>query len=184
MKDTRSFKEKSFQDNLDNFLDDKVDDLKFYRLVNFLNSTYINTAPDELQTEFIDEFFGLDEWATFLVQAVKSNSNIIYYSNEYVHVAETLKKVKEYLLFRMSHRFIDLISENSKLDLKLNNTKIEVLEEQTKVAVEDLDRTKLKLALHNAVIDSVDVDGIFWKDEGWLNVSHVLVEHKLLKLDI
>ena len=111
------------------------------------------------------------------------SGSITFYSNSYMHVAETLKNIREFLLFRMSHRFIDLLSENSNLDLNLSNTKVEVLNEQTKVATEELDRENLRLELHEAVANSFDEDGVFWKDEGWLNVSHVLVENKLLKLE-
>jgi hypothetical protein len=56
MDDTRNFKERSFQNNLDEFLE-KITDLEFYQLVNFLNSTFMDTDANELQTEFIDEFF-------------------------------------------------------------------------------------------------------------------------------
>ena len=180
MKDTRSFKEKSFQTNMDDFLEN-VSDLDFYRLVNFLNSTFITTKPDELQTEFIDEFFGLDEWEGFMKQA--ANTTITFYSTHYIHVAETLKEIKEFLLFRLSHRFIDLLSEKGKLDLKLNKTKVKVLKEKTKVATEDFNAKKLKLELHEAVENSIDEDGIFWKDDGWINVSTVLIENNLLKLE-
>jgi hypothetical protein len=179
MDDTRNFKERSFQNNLDEFLE-KITDLEFYQLVNFLNSTFMDTDANELQTEFIDEFFGLDEWPEY-VRSCRASS-ITFYSNQYIHVAETLKKVKEFLLFRMSHRFIDTLLAKSEAEQEVTKLKIKVLDEESITQHTKLNLLELKLELSKAVENSYD-DGVFWKDEGWCNISEVLIKNKLLKLE-
>ena len=139
----------------------------------------MNNEANKLQSEFIDEFFGLDEWKEYVTTCRASSTT--FYSNYYVHVAETMKKVKEFLLFRMSHRFVDLLSAKAKVELELANTKLEVIDYETTIEHTKLNLLKLKLKLLKAVEDS-HVDGVFWKDDGWCNISDVLIKNKLLKL--
>lgn len=180
MEDNRTLKEKSFQNNMNSFLDE-LEDLDFYRLSSYLLSGFMLRAPDKIQEDFIDEFFGKVEWADYIYYSKKENAYIL--SSHAVACADILGKVKEYLLFKMNHRFIDLLSAKSKVEQHLNNTKIEVLEEQIKIETNVLKNTVLKFELDEAFKESIDENGVFWKDDGWCNVSDVLVKHKLLKLE-
>jgi len=182
MEDNRTFKAKSFQSNMDTILE-RFDDLELYRLANYLNSKFGDTAPNDLQKEFIDEFFGHAEWAEFINDSKRyQKGGITFFSNGYIRCSETLREVREYLLFKMSHRFIDLLSDKHKAESELSESKLESLEKEITIQETELKLLKLKDELSNAIDNSVD-GGIFDKADGWCNISDVLLSHKLINLD-
>lgn len=180
MEDTRTFQQKSFQANMDAFLE-KLDNLEFYQLTNFLNTTFYDTEPNEIQAEFIDEFFGNKDWDGF-INDYRGTANKYIMSNGWVHVNEVLSKVREYISFRLSHRFIDLLKEKADLALEVSNLKVERCIDDLKTIKGDVKTLALKTELLDAIEDS-KFDGVFDKMDGWCNVSDVLVRHNLITLE-
>lgn len=174
MEDTRSFKEKSFQTNVDAALD-KLTDLEFYRLNNYLNSTFLRDKPDEKQIEFLDEIFGIENWTAYI-----DEYDNYFLSRKGVSCKTILPSLKEYLFFKLNHRFIDLLSDNGNTKLELSNTKIKTIDLEVEVAKAKLKEANLRLDIAKAIELSYD-DGIFYKDDGWINLAEVLKKNKLIK---
>ena len=178
MEDKRSFEEKSFQGNLDNAIDD-IKNIDLYRLTSFLNSNYVDTEPDAIQLAFLDEMFGSEEWSKYIAE--KRENKQFFVSANYHRTEETILRVREYLLFKVSHRFIDLLSSNANVELELTQEKLKVNKLESKLIKRDIENIDLRAELSEAVIQSYD-DEIFDKSDGWCNISDVLIKHKLLKL--
>ncbi len=147
----------SLTNNLDKFLD-KLSDIECLDLSNYLSYNFLKKQPTEIQKEFIEEFFTLDKWLNFYQKCkrIEMGNNVYFHSEP-----EFWNEIKTHVLFHISFLYDKHLKKENK---ELKN------QEQL---IKDLD---------NAILNS-EIDGIFDKCEGWLNISEVLQKHKLINLD-
>jgi len=112
---------------------------------------------------------------------IEHNINIDQYSQE--NQADLIIVNGETFTFKATGLTRRVFANADKTEGELFNEKLAHIKTQKKLAIKDLDKLNLKLELHTAVTDSYDEAGIFWKDNGWSNISDVLVKNKLLKLE-
>lgn len=150
MEDSRTFKEKSLQTNIDNFIKE-LDDLTLYRLSNYLNSTFVDTPPDETQKRFINEFFGEDEWVNYIRDFYTKTGKYFVSTPKF-----NLAKIKEYVMFKISHRFIDLLVEHNKIDTELIKLKMDICDLKIKIGENNINKLKLKIGISEAFKNNPD----------------------------
>jgi hypothetical protein len=148
---------KSLANNLDRFLN-KLSDIECIDLSNYLSYNFIKKQPTEIQKEFIEEFFTLDKWLSFYQKCkrIEMGHKISFHFEP-----EFWNEIRTHVLFHILFLYDKhLTKENKEL-------------RRQEQLIKDLD---------NAILNS-EIDGIFDKYEGWLNVSEVLQKHKLINLD-
>lgn len=112
------------------------------------------TKPSKIQQKFCEEFIGKVRFAEYL-----QNANI-YFSNDKI-IGSEIAELYSFVSFQCILRSSELLLENGELKLK---------------------ELKLKKDLAEAVIASFEGD-IFYKVEGWCNISEVLEKYKLISLE-
>lgn len=166
MKDLRDIITVSLTENINDVLKD-FDNIEIFSLSMYLASTFIDTPPSEKQKVFIEKIFGNHNWAEFIQNEVRRRR-----PNPPFMITRPpfdLSEIRAIVMFEVCKRFADVLKIESQLNLKLANTKA--------------DKARLKYDLALAVESSYDEDRVFWKDDGWVNVSEVLIKHKLLNLE-
>lgn len=164
MKDIRDIITVSLTENINEVLKD-FDNLEIFSLAMYLASTFIDTPPSEKQKVFIKKIFGEVNWAEFIQNEVRRrrpNPPFMIMRPPF-----DLSEIRAIVMFEVTKRFADVLKAESQLNLKLANMKAE--------------KANLKLDLAVAVVNSYDGD-TFWKDDGWINISEVLMKHKLIDL--
>ena len=168
-KDTRTLKEKSFHVNMDNFLN-KISDIEIFKLSNYLASHFIDTPPDKLQQEFIEEFFGTFNWAIFIDNENKKREGTLEYLVPRPNF--DLPSIREYLMFKITIRFGDLILQVSKLEMNVAKLNAKNLKEKFKLAT-----VKSEIILSFLLNKQ---DGGFNKIDGFSDIYEILIRHKLI----
>ena len=159
----------SINSNLRTFFKDKTSD-EFIAILDVIClrdgfEESINGEYKDVIHEFLDEFFGLEEWFNVL----KDINSTSYFRAASGSTYNLLDKVRV-LILPLSIKFI--MAER----LNTSNKEVELAENH-------LEKCNLKLDLHLAYTNSYDVDGVFYKNGGWCNISDVLVKYNLLDLE-
>jgi len=163
------------QDKCKDFCEDlsseELQDLCFY-LGSGVNS---NEKPTEIQQKFCEDFLGAVNYAEYLRYTAYPKDKKPTFSTAHktgMDIMELYSYISWQAIKRMSNLFLEIS------DLKVKTSKLEV-----KVASQELKKAKLKKDLSTAIVNSFEGD-IFYKDNGWCNISEVLEEYKLIKLDL
>lgn len=146
----------STYDNIKRFIKDK-DVFRLMELVTYINSTCFDTPAEGIQIEFIEEFFGIDEWATYVnrMGREREKEGTAYFS-KYIPPFD-LQTISSILMFET---------------LKKARLVIEGFQLQADKLEKDSER-----ALDNAI----DEDGVFCKVEGFSNLYETLILHGIIK---
>ena len=150
----------STYENVNVFIENHKDIFILIDLSLYISGNFVNKPPNNIQKEFIDEFFGNHEWAVFINESKNKNT---FFSNIPPFDLPTIRGI-------LNHELLKLIKYNKDKLVSKNEKKL--IEEK-----EDLKR-KLKLAIDY----SFDENGVFWKDDGWCNVRDVLLYKNLIEL--
>ena len=156
--DATNLKERSFQANIDKFVE-KLDNIDLYRLCNYLTERFIDHEPDEIQMSFIEEFFGKASWFMFVQDEKKMRDG-----NESVFKLRPpfdFRKIREYLLYKTQSRFLNVMSELSKMKLAESNFRIDIL---------------------NAL--KQENNGEFDKVDGFSDIFDVLIKYKIVNKNL
>ena len=128
----------------------------------------------EIVNKFLDEFIGLNQWCNYL-QDIHDPK---YFARSNYNVRKTINYIQNligpFAIKRLKITSIQGKIENAEEKLETINKKIELNKLQTHFL-------NLKVALSEAIERSYE-DGIFYKDDGWCNVSEVLESYGLIKL--
>lgn len=130
--------------------------------------------PTQLQQKFCEQFLGIDNYIEYLRFVALPKEKQPCFTTAFKtgnSVSEMYNFVSWQCCLRMSNLFCELTDErvkSSKLNLKLADKKVET--------------AKLREELSKAIVNSYE-GNIFYKDNGWCNISEVLVKHKLIDLD-
>jgi len=138
------------------------------------NEIEANVKPTKIQQEFCEMFLGAVNYAYFLKYWSLPEKERPIFSNTKT-IRSDLNELYMYVSWQANLRVGRLLLEVS--EWKVKASKLEL-----KIADKKLETAKLKEDLANAVLDSYEGD-IFYKDDGWCNISDVLVKHKLIKLE-
>jgi hypothetical protein len=138
------------------------------------NEIEANVKPTKIQQEFCETFLGAVNYADFLKYWSLPEKERPIFSNTKI-IRSDLNELYMYVSWQANLRIGKLLLEVS--DWKVKASKLEL-----KIADKKLKTAKLKEDLSNAVLDSYE-GNIFYKDDGWCNISDVLVKHKLIKLE-
>lgn len=158
--DLRQRLQENVVEYIKNFTDEEL-----CNLTRLFGAEIETRTPSDKEMLFIKEFIGEADYAEFimLTRATKKS----FFSNIKM-LNSNINEIYSYLAFQSNQRLAKLINEQKKSAIKINKQKLKTLE--------------LKRDLLIAIDNSYE-DGVFYKVEGWCNISDVLVKHKLIKLD-
>jgi len=145
------------------------------QLAIYLGTGIVNgSRPTKVQQTFCESFIGAVSYGDYLKFHSLPEEKRPYFSTAYktsADVSELYNFVSWQCCLRMSNLFCEIADkkvESSKLELEIANKKLET--------------AKLKEDLANAILHSYE-GNVFYKDEGWLNISEVLEKYKLIDLE-
>jgi len=159
---TKDIITESIRDNIYEFVTGKkIEDL--IDLYNYLaTKRCMESHPTELGKKFIEEFFGNDRWAGYINERKKEHTSIF----SYLDVDDTRNSALTFLSFEIIQLVGKGIADKSAKDRQLQKLKKE--------------KETLKKELEQALDDSVD-GGVFYKDDGFINLYEVLIRHNMVK---
>ena len=130
-----------------------------------------NQKPTEKEQDFCEVFLGAVNYATYL--RIKSEIKESYFSGTKT-IGYEINELYSFVSFQT-------IIRSSEVLLQLSDEKVKSSKLELKIANKNLERAKLKEDLSKAILNSYE-DNIFYKDDGFCNLSDVLIKHKLLEL--
>lgn len=159
----------STYDNIREFIKGK-DIKQLMELSTYIVSTEALTRPpNELERQFIKDFFTETGWAEH-IQYQKGTQKEKYFLKPPSFDLETISKLLFLEVMKLAKKqMIKLTSE-----LSASNLVSQIKQKEIELLVREL---------QIAVLESYDENGVFWKDDGWCNVSLVLQKYKLIKLE-
>lgn len=158
----------STYDNIKEFIKGKnVEDLM--ELSTYIVGTEaINRPPNELEKQFIKEFFTTEAWAEH-IQYQKGTQKGKYFLKIPPFDLQTISKILFFEVMELAKEEMTSIKRDlSTLDLENQ--------------IKDNEKMLLEAELRVAVVKSHDENGVFWKDDGWCNISEVLQKYGLISL--
>lgn len=137
------------------------------------NEIETSKKPTKVQQEFCESFLGKVSYASCLqYYALKEEKRPIF--SNIRRINSELSELYSFVSWQANLRISVLLLEIA--DLKVKNSKLEL-----KIANKDVKTAKLKEDLSKAILNSYEGD-IFYKSDGWCNVTDVLEAYKLIKL--
>lgn len=130
--------------------------------------------PQVKEQEFCEKYLGAVNYGEYLQYTALPENKKPHFSSAFKtgsEIQELYGFVSFQVVVRSSEVLLSLADErvkSSKLNLKLFDKKVET--------------ARLREDLAKAIVNSYEGD-IFYKDNGWCNISEVLMKHKLIDLD-
>lgn len=154
-------------------------DTEVCELQGYLMYGYFETAPNEIQENFTEEFFGALEWAEFIHEMKMEKKPF------FTNVKPTkylLHDIKVYMSYE-SHKRLEKVLKDSMVRIavdKIIRSDDKVTKLQNRVKKIGTTKNAFKKELKQAIKDSY-YDGVFDKCDGWCNTMDVLMKYNLLK---
>lgn len=126
---------------------------------------------------FLDEFIGLNEWANIIYDIHHPEA---YFKKSSLTTRDILSQIR-LLMGSISIHYLKT-SKKTNISSEITTLKKELKNIKNNISKKNSFKNNLKKDLRKAIKDSYEGD-IFWKDNGWCNVSEVLMDYKLIKLE-
>lgn len=133
-----------------------------------------SVKPKEKEQEFCEKYLGAVNYGEYLRYTALPKDKKPYFSSAFKTGSE-IQELYGFVSFQV-------VVRSSEVLLNLSSEKVKSSKLNLKIADKNLEKAKLKEDLAKAIASSYEGD-IFYKDNGWCNISDVLVKHKLIKLD-
>lgn len=136
----------------------------------------IETAekPTKIQQEFCELFLGKGSYAECLQYYSLSEDKRPFFSS-IRRINSDLAELYSFVSWQANLRISSILLELA--DEKVKTSKLEL-----EICDKNLEKAKLKEDLAKAILNSYE-DNIFYKDNGWCNVSDVLIKYKMINLE-
>lgn len=157
-------------DYINSFTFEELRDLAIYLGAGIMQSV----VPTKQQQKFCETFLGAVSYAKYLEYHSLDNKDRPYFTTAHSTGME-IQELYGFVSFQC-------VLRSSELMLSVSNLSVKISKLEVKIAKEKLKQITLKEDLANAINNSFE-DGIFWKNDGWCNISEVLEKHKLIKLE-
>lgn len=156
-------------DYINSFTFEELRDLAIYLGAGIMQSV----VPTKQQQKFCETFLGTVNYGEYLKYHSLESKDRPYFTSAHktgIEIQELYGFISFQCVLRSSEVLLDLSKE------KVKSSKLEL-----KIAKEELKQATLKEDLANGIVDSFE-DNVFYKDNGWCNISEVLMKYKLIEL--